>query len=126
MMQVRIAVVALLALAALSLPACAPCPNASTDSDAGCVPCQQPDDAAVEQQPAAEVTAPARVSTAEAAPPQREYTVAGGDSLWLIAQRMYGDGTRHTAIAEANPGVDPTGLQVGQRLVIPALPGADR
>lgn len=32
----------------------------------------------------------------------RFYTVKKGDTLWKIATEMYGDGTKHTAIFEAN------------------------
>jgi len=51
------------------------------------------------------------------------YTVAQGDSLWKIAQRVYGTGTAWPTIYEANRGVlkDPNRLYPGQVLVLPAV-----
>lgn len=34
--------------------------------------------------------------------PPKAYTVKKGDSLWAIAQRVYGDGAKYTAIYESN------------------------
>ncbi|MFQ5795840.1 MAG: LysM peptidoglycan-binding domain-containing protein [Candidatus Bipolaricaulia bacterium] len=48
------------------------------------------------------------------------YQVQEGDSLWKIAERFYGDGTKWTVIAEAN-GIDvknPRPLQIGEWLSI--------
>jgi nucleoid-associated protein YgaU len=53
-----------------------------------------------------------------------EYTVAEGDTLESIAERVYGDRTLFTRIAEAN-GVDSTQLQVGQTLRIPPAEDAE-
>ncbi|MDR0284815.1 MAG: LysM peptidoglycan-binding domain-containing protein [Propionibacteriaceae bacterium] len=53
------------------------------------------------------------------------YVVAPGDSLWSIAEAVYGDGTQWTRIAEANADlVEGTGdlIQVGWQLRIPAIP----
>ncbi|MBO1067890.1 MAG: LysM peptidoglycan-binding domain-containing protein [Dolichospermum sp. DEX189] len=36
---------------------------------------------------------------------QAQYTVESGDSLWKIAEEVYGDGTQWTKIYEANRGV---------------------
>lgn len=49
----------------------------------------------------------------------KEYTVKPGDTLWAIAQKYLGSGTKWREIAEANNIVDPRKLKVGQRLVIP-------
>jgi LysM repeat protein len=46
----------------------------------------------------------------------RPYTVAAGDTLETIAAKQ------HTTVADllrANPGIAPTSLQIGQKLVIP-------
>jgi len=51
------------------------------------------------------------------ATPQGEHVVMKGDLLATIAKK-YGVTTR--AIQEANPGVEPTRLKIGQKLVIPA------
>ncbi len=45
------------------------------------------------------------------------YTIAKGDTLGAIARKF---GTTVKAITDANPGVQPTKLQVGQKLQIPA------
>lgn len=61
------------------------------------------------------------------APPQprfRDYTVQKGDSsLWKIASRTMGSGSRWPLIKEANPGLDPARMKIGQVLRIP-LPSA--
>jgi LysM repeat protein len=58
---------------------------------------------------------------AEAAPAERTYTVAEGDSLWAIAEQVYGSGSEWTRILEANRDQisDPDLLQAGQTLRIP-------
>lgn len=50
-----------------------------------------------------------------------KYVVVDGDSLWKIAARVYGNGSLHTLIAEANRDVlgSSTDLQIGMELVIP-------
>jgi nucleoid-associated protein YgaU len=49
----------------------------------------------------------------------RTYTVQEGDTLYIIAQRMYGDGQKFPLIAEANDLSRDTPLRVGNELVIP-------
>jgi len=51
----------------------------------------------------------------------RHYTVVSGDTLWKIAQRMYGDGSRYMEIFEANTDVleQPDHILPGQQLIIP-------
>ena len=46
----------------------------------------------------------------------REYVVLSGDNFTTIGKKF---GVSYTAIAKANPGIDSTRLQVGQKLVIP-------
>lgn len=61
----------------------------------------------------------------EAAAPEgaggRTYTVQSGDSLWKIAEAMYGDGSKYMAIFEANKDKldDPDRIVPGQELSIP-------
>jgi len=62
------------------------------------------------------VTGPLRV---RAAAPENTYVVRAGDTLYEIAVAKYGDPKFVQAIQEANPGLDPTRLQVGQRIVLP-------
>ncbi|MGW6446375.1 LysM peptidoglycan-binding domain-containing protein [Lentzea sp. NPDC055074] len=70
-----------------------------------------------------EAAAPAPVveeaPAAPAAPAVQTYTVEGGDSLWAIAERFYGDGNRYMEIANANGIANPDLIQPGQVLTIP-------
>lgn len=63
--------------------------------------------------------------TAAAAPAEalRSYTVESGDSLWKIAEDLYGDGSKYTQIFEANRDIldDPDRIFPGQELKIPDL-----
>ena len=49
----------------------------------------------------------------------RYHTVVKGDTLWAIAQRYYGNGSRYPEIAKANNISNPNIISVGQRLLIP-------
>jgi LysM repeat protein len=53
----------------------------------------------------------------------RTYTVESGDTLWKIAQNMYGDGSKYMKIFEANASLldDPDKIFPGQTLQIPDL-----
>lgn len=48
----------------------------------------------------------------------REYTIQSGDNFYLLAQQ---NGCCWQDFTEANPGVDPCALQVGQRIQIPII-----
>jgi LysM repeat protein len=68
--------------------------------------------------PAASNTTPAvAVPETPAAPAATEYVVKSGDSFSRIASNFH---VTSKAIADANPGVDPVKLQIGQKLHIPA------
>ncbi|WP_238072153.1 LysM peptidoglycan-binding domain-containing protein, partial [Rhodococcus zopfii] len=60
---------------------------------------------------------------AEPAPPAppapRTHTVAPGDSLWAIAERIYGDGNQYQRIADANGIANPDLIHPGQVLTLP-------
>lgn len=65
---------------------------------------------------------------AEAAPVSEEsegrtYTVESGDTLWAIADRVYGNGSKYKEIFEANRDLldDPDKIFPGQKLRIPEL-----
>jgi len=47
------------------------------------------------------------------------HTVVKGDTLWAIAQRYYGNGSRYPEIAKANNISNPNIINVGQKLLIP-------
>lgn len=49
----------------------------------------------------------------------RYYTVVRGDTLWGIAQKFYGNGSRYPEIARANNIANPDIIHVGQKLLIP-------
>jgi hypothetical protein len=62
---------------------------------------------------------PSAPTPAPAAPAGRTYTVKAGDTLWVIAQRTYGNGNVWSRIADANGIRDPRRLAVGQVLRLP-------
>lgn len=53
-----------------------------------------------------------------------KYTVKEGDTLFLIAEKYYGDGEKFTAIVEANNVTDPNTVEAGSVLEIPKIEGA--
>ena len=55
--------------------------------------------------------------------PGRTYTVKSGDTLWAIAENMYGSGGKYMKIFEANTSIleNPDKIKPGQELVIPDL-----
>ena len=56
-------------------------------------------------------------------PPEfREYVVQEKDTMSIIARRIYGDPSKASAIARANPYVDPTRLRPGRVLRVPVDP----
>jgi nucleoid-associated protein YgaU len=47
------------------------------------------------------------------------YTVVSGDTLWAIAERVYGDGSKYQVIADASGVSNPDLIHPGQVLTIP-------
>jgi nucleoid-associated protein YgaU len=72
-----------------------------------------------EPEPAAVIPPPSPAAGREAAAGPTKHTIAGGDSLWSLAEQYYGDGNLWPRIKAANPGIDEHGLAVGQVVVIP-------
>lgn len=73
-------------------------------------------------QAAPAAAAPAPVEEAPPPPPApavQTYTVQGGDTLWAIAERFYGDGNRYGEIASASGVTNPDLIHPGQVLTIP-------
>ena len=57
-------------------------------------------------------------TTREVKSPPDSYVVKQGDTLWLIAKKIIGDGSNYKVIAQKNNITNPDKLSVGQRLVI--------
>ncbi|MBA3685535.1 MAG: LysM peptidoglycan-binding domain-containing protein [Planctomycetes bacterium] len=53
-----------------------------------------------------------------------DYVIKRGDTFETIAQQVYGDRKQWRKIADANQGVDPSHLRIGQKIVVPDAPGA--
>ena len=68
------------------------------------------------------VVPPVKVVTAPATPAAgtTQYTIKSGDTLEAIARTQMGDGQKWKLIADANPGLDPKALKIGQKITIPA------
>jgi LysM repeat protein len=49
----------------------------------------------------------------------RTYRVSRGESLWIIARKIYGQGSSWTLLAKANDLSDPNKLNIGQELSLP-------
>lgn len=80
-------------------------------------------DAPPPPEPEAEAAAPEAASAPEEPTPESEaprtYTVVGGDTLWAISERFYGDGSKYQVIADASGISNPDLIQPGQVLTIP-------
>jgi nucleoid-associated protein YgaU len=81
------------------------------------VPSAQPQPVVVE--PVAADPAPA--APAKTAGDKQSYVVQKGDTLFKIAKTQYGDGNKWQKIAAANPGLSPSTLKIGQKIVLPTL-----
>lgn len=57
-------------------------------------------------------------TTREIKSPFNSYVVKQGDTLWLIAKKLTGDGSNYKAIASKNNITNPDKVYVGQKLVI--------
>lgn len=51
----------------------------------------------------------------------KKYTVAKGDTLWGIAKRFYGNGSKYPVITDNNKIVNPNVIEAGQVLTIPTI-----
>lgn len=89
-----------------------PNPNAQAEADTSTT-----------AQPVGEAPAePVEEAGAEASPEEpaaRTYTVESGDTLWAIAERYYGDGSKYQVIADASGIANPDLIHPGQVLTIP-------
>ncbi len=71
------------------------------------------------EEPAAEAAVEEAAAEPAPEPAVRTYTVESGDTLWAIAERFYGDGSKYQAIADASGVPNPDLIQPGQVLTIP-------
>ncbi|BCQ08483.1 lectin [Mycobacterium heckeshornense] len=96
----------------------------STKTETDAPPPPAPEGPAAAAAPAVEEPAPEpEAAPAEPAPaPEpaaRTYTVESGDTLWAIAERFYGDGSKYQVIADASGISNPDLIHPGQVLTIP-------
>lgn len=76
------------------------------------------------QPPLTRVVLTATLSTTIEQPSgDQTYTVQPNDSLWIIAQKVYGNGAKYPLIANANDITTTTHLRTGMVLKIPSAPG---
>lgn len=61
------------------------------------------------------------LARAETITTEQTYVVQPGDSLWLIAQKVYGNGAKYPLIAQANDITTTTRLRTGMVLRIPGV-----
>ncbi len=71
------------------------------------------------EEAAVEEAAPAPQAEPEPEPAARTYTVESGDTLWAIAERFYGDGSKYQIIADASGISNPDLIHPGEVLTIP-------
>jgi LysM repeat protein len=100
--------------------------STKTETDAPPPPnpnAQAETDTSTTAQPVGEAPAePVQEAVAEAPPQEpaaRTYTVESGDTLWAIAERFYGDGSKYQVIADASGVPNPDLIHPGQVLTIP-------
>ncbi|MEW5718172.1 MAG: LysM peptidoglycan-binding domain-containing protein [Chloroflexota bacterium] len=72
---------------------------------------------------AAPIATPSTSSAPDQPSGDQSYTVQPGDSLWIIAQKVYGNGSKYPLIANANGITTTTRLRTGMVLKIPGAPG---
>ena len=49
----------------------------------------------------------------------KEYVIKAGDTLWAIAEMVYGNGREWIKIMAANEGIIPEKLRIGQKIILP-------
>ena len=73
--------------------------------------------------PTATLTPARSVEGITPGPGETTYTVVSGDNPWLIAQKVYGNGSKYPLILAANNLTQSSRLNIGMVLVIPVFPG---
>ncbi|MGA8545732.1 MAG: LysM peptidoglycan-binding domain-containing protein [Mycobacterium sp.] len=87
------------------------------EPEAEAAPAAEETAAPTAEEAAVEEAAPAPQPEPEPAP--RTYTVESGDTLWAIAERFYGDGSKYQIIADASGISNPDLIHPGEVLTIP-------
>ncbi|MFA5292813.1 MAG: LysM peptidoglycan-binding domain-containing protein [Phycisphaerae bacterium] len=64
--------------------------------------------------------APAAASAPVKSSASRQYVIKDNDSLWQIAAKYLGNGSRYEEIVELNKSIDPDNLIVGTKITLPA------
>ena len=83
------------------------------------------DDVPPPPEPSASVIRPPKPITPApipAEPSERVHVVVKGDTLWAIARKYYGPGAKRgqvQGIIDANPGINPDRIFVGQKIIVP-------
>lgn len=54
------------------------------------------------------------------------HTIVKNDTLWVLAQKYYGDGSKWTKIQQANGNINPNYLPIGKKLYIPYKKGTKK
>jgi len=67
----------------------------------------------------ADAPAAARLVAPQSRQAGRTYVIRPKDSLWSLAGRFLGDSRRWGEIVQANPGIRPDRLMIGQRISLP-------
>ncbi|MBI2933411.1 MAG: LysM peptidoglycan-binding domain-containing protein [Planctomycetes bacterium] len=75
--------------------------------------------------PAAPLAPPAQVLPPVVPPADETYEVRSGDSLYVIAERKYGDAALWKLIKDANPKIKENALRIGAKLLIPPKPSTE-
>lgn len=83
------------------------------------LPAPEPEPVAAAEQAADPAPVVEEVPPPPPAPAAQTYTVESGDTLWAVAERFYGDGSRYQEIANASGIDNPDVINVGQVLTIP-------
>jgi nucleoid-associated protein YgaU len=83
----------------------------------------------IPEAPTLEVPAPVSPVTTPRNPAgevRREYVIKSGDTLEGIARTQLGSGSRWREITAMNPGLEPTNLKIGARIMLPDAAGAPK
>jgi nucleoid-associated protein YgaU len=91
----------------------------STKTETDAPPPPEPETEAAPAAEEAHAEEAAATPEPEPEPAARTYTVESGDTLWAIAERFYGDGSKYQIIADASGIANPDLIHPGEVLTIP-------